>query len=89
MHHIGWDNGKKSRFQYLRITVNRHFKFTFNGKRALLMNVFMQWHRTARFDLDKINRIAIGVDQFGEKAGCYLFGSDIGKVSENGGVHVV
>lgn len=89
MHHIGRDNGKKSRFQYLRITVNSHFKLTFNGKRALLVNVFMQWHRTARFYFDKINRIGISVDQLGEKTGRYLFGSDVGKVSENGGVHVV
>jgi len=44
-------------------------------------------YRAASFYFNKIDGVSIGMDQFREKSGRYFFGSDIGKIFEDRGIH--
>lgn len=84
---VGWDNREKARLQYLRIAVDCHLKLTFNGKGTLLVDMPVQGYRASCLNLNKIDRIGIGMDQLREESRCDLLGGDIRKIAKNVGVH--
>lgn len=86
---VGWDNDKLAGIQYLRNIINCHLKPAFDSEGTLFMNMAVPLYRTTCFYLNKIDGIGGCVDQFGEKAGGYLFSVDIGKLPENCFVHKV
>jgi hypothetical protein len=49
--------------------------------------VFVMLHGTAGSDLNEVDGVLVGVDEFREIAGGNLFDLDIGEVLENAGVH--
>jgi hypothetical protein len=59
---VGRDNSEHTGIQYLGNIVNGHFKFTFNRKGALLMNVLVPRYAAACFYLNKVDGIGSSVN---------------------------
>jgi hypothetical protein len=49
----------------------------------------VQRYRATCLNLNKVNGVGIGMDQFREKAGCYFPYINIIKIAKNGGIHVL
>ena len=62
MPNIRRHNSEQALLQYLRNVVYGKFKFSFNNKRALLMDMLMAENRITGFNFYKIYGISVGMN---------------------------